>query len=91
MGCASSAKREPLSFNIVNLIACAVCFQPGHLWSDAAGWAILVLLLVMVPVFGGLVAFFITIARRAKAAAAAELESLAQQAPTPSVISHENS
>ncbi len=74
----------------MNLLACAVCFQPGHIWSDATGWAILVMLLVLLPIFGGVIAFFITIARRARAVAAAELESLGQ-APTPSIISHENS
>ena len=81
----------------MNLFACAVCFQPGHMWSDATGWAILVMLLILLPIFGGLIAFFITIARRAKAAGAAELESLGQvpspssPTDTPSSTSHENS
>jgi len=53
--------------NVMTVLACAVCFQPGHILSEATGWAILVMLLVLLPIFGGLVAFFITIARRAKA------------------------
>ena len=83
-------KRNPLSSNIMTILACAVCFQPGHILSEAPGWAILVMLLILLPVFGGLVAFFVTIARRAKAASAAELELLGQ-APIPASISHENS
>ena len=54
--------------------ACAVCMAPGHKTTEAIGYAILALLLVMVPVFGGVIAFFVKINRRAKAVAAAEQE-----------------
>ena len=53
-------------------LACAVCMVPGHKTTEAIGYAILALLLVMLPVFGGLVAFFYKLNKRAKAVAAAE-------------------
>ena len=55
-------------------LACAVCMAPGHKTTEAIGFAILALLLVMVPVFVGVIAFFVKINRRAKAFAAAEQE-----------------
>lgn len=58
-------------------LACAVCMAPGHKTTEAIGYAILALLLIMVPVFGGLVAFFVKINRRAKAHAAAEAQAAA--------------
>jgi cbb3-type cytochrome oxidase subunit 3 len=47
---------------------------PGHKTTEAIGFAILALLLVMVPVFVGVIAFFVKINRKAKAFAAAEQE-----------------
>ncbi len=55
------------------LMACAVCFQPGHRTSEAVGWAILVLLVIVTCVLGGLVALMIHLARRSKAVAQQEL------------------
>jgi len=55
-------------------VACAVCMAPGHKTTEAIGFAILALLLVMVPVFVGVIAFFVKINRKAKAFAAAEQE-----------------
>ena len=55
-------------------LACAVCMAPGHKTTEAIGFAILALLLVMVPVFVGVISFFVKINRRAKAFAAAEQE-----------------
>ena len=52
--------------------ACAVCMAPGHKTTEAIGFAILALLLVMVPIFVGVIAFFVKINRRAKALAAVE-------------------
>lgn len=50
---------------------------PGHKTTEAIGYAILALLLVMVPVFGGLIAFFVKINRCAKAHAAEEAQATA--------------
>ncbi len=54
-----------------SLLACAVCMAPGHKTTEAIGYAILALLLVMVPLFIGVIAFFVKINRRARAFAAA--------------------
>lgn len=43
---------------------------PGHKTTEAIGYAILALLLFMVPLFVGVIAFFIKINRRARAVAA---------------------
>ena len=56
---------------IFHTLACAVCMAPGHKTTEAIGYAILALLLIMIPLFAGVIAFFITINRRARAVAAA--------------------
>ena len=53
-----------------HVLACAVCLGPGHQTAEAVGYAILALLVMMVPLFIGVMAFFIKIHRRAKAVAA---------------------
>ena len=60
-------------------LACAVCMAPGHKTTEAVGYAILALLLFMLPVFLGLVAFVIKLNRHAKAAALAEETQLLAQ------------
>lgn len=55
-----------------SLLACAVCMSPGHRTTEAVGYAILALLLIMVPMFIGVVAFFVRLNRRAKAYAQEE-------------------
>jgi cbb3-type cytochrome oxidase subunit 3 len=47
---------------------------PGHKTTEAIGYAILALLLFMVPLFIGLVAFVINLNRRARAVAAQEAQ-----------------
>ncbi len=46
--------------------------SPGHRTTEAVGYAILALLLIMVPMFIGVVAFFVRLNRRAKAYAQEE-------------------
>ena len=57
-----------------SFLACAVCMAPGHKTTEAIGYAILALLLFMVPLFIGLVAFVINLNRRARAVAAQEAQ-----------------
>ncbi len=56
----------------LSILACAVCMAPGHKTSEAIGYAILALLLFMVPLFAGVVAFFINLNRRARLVARQE-------------------
>ncbi|MDB4627259.1 hypothetical protein OAE46_01355 [bacterium] len=51
--------------------ACAVCMAPGHKTTEAIGYAIMALLIIMLAVLGGVVYFFVSINRRAKAVASA--------------------
>jgi heme/copper-type cytochrome/quinol oxidase subunit 2 len=65
-------------------LACATCF--GKSDSDLAkamNWGILSLLAVVVFVLGGFAAFFIYLARRASATAAAETAAAETAAPEP--------
>ena len=55
-------------------LACAVCMASGHKTTEAIGYAIMALLIIMLVVLSGVVAFFVNINRRAKAFAAAEQE-----------------
>ena len=50
---------------------------PGHRTSEAIGYAILILLAFLLPVFGGLIAFIVSLARKSKAAAALSPDELA--------------
>jgi heme/copper-type cytochrome/quinol oxidase subunit 2 len=45
---------------------------PGHKTTEAIGYAIMALLIIMLAVLGGVVYFFVSINRRAKAVASAE-------------------
>ena len=56
------------------LFSCAVCMAPGHITAEAMGWAILVLLCILLPLLGGIIAVFVSIARKAKRVAALEAE-----------------
>lgn len=53
--------------SLPSLVACAVCMAPGHKTSEAIGYAIMALLIIMVPLFVGVIAFFVKINRHAKA------------------------
>ena len=49
---------------------------PGHKTTEAIGYAIMALLIIMIVVLGGVIAFFVNINRRAKAVAAEEHEAV---------------
>jgi heme/copper-type cytochrome/quinol oxidase subunit 2 len=47
--------------------ACAVCFgDPDSPWAKALNWGVLALLAVVLMVLGGIVAFFVFMAKRAR-------------------------
>jgi len=51
------------------LLACTTCAQAfEHGGKDAAGWAIMFMLIMILPVISAVVFFFIRLARREKAA-----------------------
>ena len=54
------------------LFACSVCMAPGHVTTEAIGYAILALLLILGPLLVGVIAFFVKINRHAKAFAEQE-------------------
>ena len=57
--------------------ACAVCFgNSDSPWAKALNWGILVLLFVVLSVLGGIVAFFVHMAKRSRMAQLAAQEEL---------------
>ena len=60
--------------------ACSVCFgDPDSPWAKALGWGILVLLGIVTAVLGGIVAFFIHVAKRSRVLSQLTTQELATQ------------